>query len=235
MPEPKGFAIIVPNRKDISLKKKSIMLAELKEFPGSWKVKWLDKITRGALRLSSEVDDIRHFNVEMEYMQWRVLAKSAEKVPGNFDVWQHKNGYAVAVNCPKNLVDATAALLSLSVYGDLAGFSSKNLHKADFIAIQKYAFGLGGVMAALHLRNIKVGDSEMSVYNITGKNIGNPEKLIKAAKKVKRMGFRFPRLGDSEFHFWVADWGGGTLYQPSEFLPHQVIALAKFFEEALKN
>jgi hypothetical protein len=109
------------------------------------------------------------------------------------------------------------------------------LRKEDFIAIQKHALSLGGVLSALHLRNVKVGNTERSVYNTTGKNIGNHDDLIVAAKKVKRMGFRFPRLGNSEFHFWVADWGGGTLYQPLQFLPHHVITLAKFFEEALET
>jgi len=235
MPQPRGFAILVPSRGDIQLKKKSVTLAELKSFPGSWKVKGLDRIISGVLRLYSETEDLRHFSVEMEYMQWRVIAKSAEKVSGKFDIWQRRGGYAVAVDCHRFLVDAAATLLSLSIYGELGGFSGRNLKKEDFISIQKHAFSLGGKMAALHLRNIRVEDSEMSVYNITGKNIGNPQKLIRAAKKVKRMGFRFPRLGDSEFHFWVADWGGGTLYQPSQFLPHQVMTLAKFFEESLRS
>lgn len=139
----------------------------------------------------------------------------------------------MAINCPKVLVDAVASLLSLCIYGDLGGFSDKNLNKGDFLLVQKYALSLGGIMVVLHLRDIKVAEREMSVYNMTGRNIGNPEKLIRAAKKVKRMGFRFPRLGDSEFHFWVADWGGGTLYQPSEFLPHHIMTLTKFFERAL--
>jgi len=235
MSRPRGFAILVPNRMDMTPKKKRVTLAELKEFPGSWKVKGLDRITSGVLSLSSETEDFRHFSVEMEYKQWSVIAKSAGKVSGSFDIWQRRGGYAVAVDCPRVLLDAAASLLSLSIYGDLGGFCTKNLKKEDFIAIQKHAFSLGAVMAALHLRNVKVGDSEMSVYNMTGKNIGNPQMLIRAAKKVKRIGFRFPRLGDSEFHFWVADWGGGTLYQPSQLLPHQVMTLAKFFEESLKS
>ncbi len=73
----------------------------------------------------------------------------------------------------------------------------------------------------------------MSVYNLSGKNIGNPLESIEAAKKVKRMGFRFPRLADAPFHFWVADWGGGTIYQPLDVRPHHVIALTNFFEKAL--
>ena len=235
MPQPRGFAILVPSRSDLQLKKNSVTLAELKSFPGSWKVKGLDRIVSGVLRLSSETEDLRHFSVEMEYMQWRVIAKSAEKVAGKFDIWQRRSGYAVAVDCHKFLVDAAASLLSLCIYGELGGFTGRNLRKEDFIAIQKHAFSLGGKMAVLHLRNIKVEDSDMSVYNISGRNIGNPEHRIRAAKKVKRMGFRFPRLGDSKFHFWVADWGGGTLYYPSPFLPHQVTTLARFFEEALES
>jgi len=235
MSQPTGFAILVPNRRDMPLKKKSVNLAELKEFPGSWKIKGMDRITDAMLRVISESEELRHFKANVEYKQWSVIARSATMMRGEFDIWQRRSGYAVAVNCPTVLVDAAASLLSLSIYDDLGGFSGKSLKKDDFIAIQKHAFSLGGVMAVLHLRNVKIGGIERSVYNTTGKNIGNEEELIRAAKKVKRMGFRFPRLGDSYFHFWVADWGGGTLYQPSQFLPHHVVTLAKFFEEALES
>jgi hypothetical protein len=235
MPEPRGFAILVPSRRDVPLKKKNVTLAELRSFPGSWKVRGLDRITDGTLNLISENEDLRHFSVEMKYLQRSVIAPRAVEVSGNFDVWQHRGGFAVAVNCPTFLVDAVASLISLSIYEDLGGITGKTLKKEDFIAIQAHAFSLGGIMTALHLRGISVDGYYRSVYNTTGKNIGKEEEKIKSAKKVKRIGFRFPRLGDSQFYFWVADWGGGTLYQPSQLLPHQVITLAKFFEEALRE
>lgn len=229
------FVLLVPSKEDAPLKKKRVDLSKLKDFPGSWKVKGLDRIIDGALSFSSESGDYRHFRVHMKYERGSVITQKPTIVEGDFDIWQHKNGYAIAVKCPNALVDTVASLLSLSIHGELGWFHSKNLEREDFMAIQKHAFSLGGVMAVLHLRDVKVGDSQMSVYSVSGKNIGNPEKLINAAKKIKRMGFRFPRLGSSQYHFWVANQGNGTLYQPSEFLPHQVITLAKFFEEALKT
>jgi len=235
MPQPMGFAILVPNRKDAPLKKKNVNLTELKEFPGSWKIKGLGRIIDATLQMTSETEEMRHFEAIVEYKQWSAIARSATTISGEFDIWQRRSGYAVAINCATVLVDMAASLLSLSIYEDLGGFSGKSLKKDDFITIQKHAFSLGAVMAVLHLRNVKIGGIERSVYNTTGKNIGNEEDLIRAAKKVKRMGFRFPRLGDSYFHFWVADWGGGTLYQPSPFLPHHAVTLAKFFEEALES
>jgi hypothetical protein len=232
-PQPKGFAVIVPKRIDRTLKRKIVTFADLKDSPGSWKISGIDRITTGELRFSSETTDVRHFSMKVGYKKWSVIAGSSEERKGELDIWQRKGGYAMAVNCPKVLVHAVASLLSLSIHGDLGGLSDKNLNKGDFLLIQKHALSIGGTMVVLHLRDVKVDEREMSVYNMTGRNIGNPEELIRAAKKVKRMGFRFPRLGDSEFHFWVADWGGGTLYQPSEFLPHHIIMLTRFFEQAL--
>jgi len=173
MPEPRGFAILVPTKRDVPLKKNSVTLDDLKEFPGSWKVKGLDRVTNCVLRLSSETEDLRHFSVEIGYKQRSVIGGVTREVSGKFDIWQRRGGYAIAVDCASFLVDVSASFLSLSIYGDLGGFSGKNLKKGDFIAIQRHALSLGGVLAALHLRNVKVGDTERSVYNTTGKNIGD--------------------------------------------------------------
>lgn len=57
--------------------------------------------------------------------------------------------------------------------------------------------------------------------------------MNKSAKTIKRVGFFIPNLVGEYYSFWVADWGGGAIYRPTDFLPHQVSGLLDFFEEAL--
>lgn len=232
--QPRSFALLVPISEDASIKKKQVSVEDLKSAPASWKISGLERTVEGTLRLVSESEEMRHFEVSMKYKQRSVIAEKASVISGTYEVWQHRNGYAIALDSPSTLVSPTAALLSLSVYGEIGRFHGRTLGKDDFKLIEEHAARLGGVMAALHLRNVKVGPNEMSVYNVTGKNIGDLDKMIKAAKKIKRMGFRIPRLGDTPYYFWVADWGGGTIYQPLDMMPHQVVSLIKFFEDALK-
>jgi hypothetical protein len=59
------------------------------------------------------------------------------------------------------------------------------------------------------------------------------ETLLKSAKKVKRVGFSIPKLMDESYSFWVADWGVGAIYRPTDMLPHQVAGLLEFLEGAL--
>lgn len=233
--EPKAFAILIPEAADTSTKNNRLTLNNLKSVPGSWKIKGLERLINCEFRIVSEDDEVRHFNMAVTYKQRSVIAQEISEVKGSFDVWHHRGGFAIALDCSRFMVDSIAAFLSLSIYGEIGIFRGQTLRKEGFLKIQQHAFNLGGVLSVLHLRTLKVQDSEMSVYNLSGKNIGNPSEQISAAKKIKRMGFRFPRLGDSPFHFWVADWGGGTIYQPLVILPHHALALAKFFEDALRD
>lgn len=66
---------------------------------------------------------------------------------------------------------------------------------------------------------------------------------MRLAKKIKRVGFSFPPncLGDSPFHFWVADWAGGMMvygrtvcsyvYDPSIGDPESRIPPGTLFEK----
>jgi len=237
---PKGFAIFFPAQEDgTSARKKEVTVPELKNFPSSWKVKNLDKVTGGKLRLLREDGEVREFEVVIDY--GRRVGSTRVKASSKFKVFQRRGGYAIAIDCPSRFIDTAAALLSLSVHGDLGGFGVRGIKRDDFLKLWEYARTRRGEPRDVHFRMIK-GDS-VSVYRVSGrailhvKEIGEPVALMKLAKRIKRLGFGFPpnSLSDSEFHFWIADWGGGTIYEPLQVLPHHAIALAKFFEEALSS
>jgi hypothetical protein len=239
MPEPIGFIILAQKRnEESSMKVKEVTINELKNIPGSWKITNLDRIIDGKLRLISETETHRHFVMSLKYKQWVVIAQSTVKTGGKFDIWQHKNGYVLALMCPSPFRKVIAGMLSLSIFGKLGGFGERRLEKEDFIAMQKYAIEKGGTVNLIHLRNVIIGNNIWRVYHVSGEGIErdpDEQKKILMAKKIKYMSFRFPRLGGSKFYFRVTDWGGGAIYYPQPFLTHHAVTLIDFFEKALRN
>jgi hypothetical protein len=87
----------------------------------------------------------------------------------------------------------------------------------------------------LHLRNVESENLSLSVLQVHGKDVErmNVDEMLKSAKKIKRVGFYIPNLLGESFSFWVANWGGGAIYRPIDFLPHQVAGFLEFFEDTL--
>jgi len=235
----RGFALIFPAQEDIKSKRKEITLKDLVFYPVSWKIKNLDKVTGGKLNLIYENDSLREFRIILDYNK-RVgnrIVNTSIKI----DAFQSRKGYIVAIDCPSFLIYTVASLISLCIYGNINGFYARKFEKEDFLKIWDYAIKLGGIPREIHLRRIK--GNKVSIYHVTGQDIlgveeiGNPVKLMRMARKIKRLGFSFPPgcLDESPFHFWVADWGGGTIYEPLQLLPHHALILAEFFKRALEQ
>ena len=78
---------------------------------------------------------------------------------------------------------------------------------------------------------------ELSVLKLSGRDIEGTsvDQLLSAAKKITRIGFQIPLIGEDEYKFWIGHWGGGTIYTPSMSEAHHIWNLLKFFEDALRE
>lgn len=238
----KEYGLFKTPLQDAAPKEKEYPFEVFADFPESWKVVDPDLVKEGHLRLLSETDKFRHFEFELKYRKRRALiAEEATTESGKFSIWQHKGGFAMAVNSSKEISEVAGAFLSVILYGDLHSIKLHRINRPEFLVVAKHAKSLEGEISLLHLTKIRTKAGNLSVFHVTGENpvtvcehLGlDVNKLINSSENIRRMGFRIPRLGDSAFNFWIGHWGGGTLYSPDEFLPHQVQSLLKFFEDAL--
>jgi len=245
MPLPKNFAILTRPRMEVNkVEKKRYKIDILMNFPGAWKAigeKWLEtpkRLKDGELELLSDSMDYRHFMVRINYRRRGIAAKEYSEEKAEFEVWQHKNGFSLVVNAPKDLAELTAAFLSVAIYKDPFAMKIRKLRREDFMTLIQHARSLGGRVIVLQLRYVKTEEmGELSVLKISGKSIEGKsiDKLMNAARKVTRIGFHIPNLGKEQFKFWVGHWGGGTIYTPSMSKPHHIWSLVKFFEDSLKD
>jgi len=245
MPLPKNFAILTKPRIEVNkVEKKRYGIDILMNFPGAWKAideKWLEtpkRLRDGELELLSDLGDYRHFKVRIDYSRKGIAAKEYSEEKAEFEVWQHKNGFSLVVNAPKDLAELTATFLSVAIYKDPFAVRMRKLNREDFMALVQHARSRGGRVIVLQLRYVKTEEmGELSVLKISGKSIEgqNVDRLLNAARKVTRIGFQIPNLSKEQFKFWVGHWGGGTIYTPSMSDPHHIWSLVKFFEDALKD
>jgi len=227
---PKEFALMIPRLADEDARRREMTVEELFRLPGSGKTE--DPVTSGRLVLLREDGEMREFKINL------LAKKKAEEIW----VYQPRGGYAIALGCPSYARHTVGDLLSYSIYGKLGGFLSPRFEREEMEQILRHVWELGGKLREIHLR--RVPDNRISIYHVTGtdilsmkEKIGDPLRLMKEAKKIKRLGFSISPgvISDSSFHLWVADWGGGTLYDPLDPLPHHLVALAEFFRNALAN
>jgi hypothetical protein len=245
MPIPKNFAILTKPRIEVDrVDEKKYNLDFLMNFPGAWKAlneKWLEtprRLIDGEIQLLSDFTDYRHFVISINYTRKGIAAKEYREEKAEFEVWQHKNGFSLVVNAPRELAELTATFLSVAVYKDPFAVRIRKLSQEDFFTLLQYVRGIGGRVIVLQLRYVKTVDmGELSVLKISGETIEGEsiEKLLNAARKITRIGFQIPTLNGERFKFWVGHWGGGTIYSPTMSKPHHAWSLIKFFEEALKE
>lgn len=245
MPIPKNFAIITRPRIEVEkVEKKKCEIDVLLNFPGAWKAineKWLESPQRlkyGQIEFVSEIEDYRHFKAYITYARKGIAAKEYTEEEAEFDIWQHKNGFSLVVNAPKELAELAATFLSVYVYKDPFALRIRRMNMEDFLALIRYTHSIGGKVITIHLRYVKTEDmGEISVLKISGKDIekANVNRLLSAAKKVTRIGFQIPFLGGEEYKFWIGHWGGGTIYTPPLSEVHHIWNLVNFFENAIKE
>jgi len=241
---PKNFVIISKPRKEVHrIEKKHFGLDVLMNFPGAWRAlnrKWVenpDLLKAGEIKLLSEIDEFRHFLVKIKYLRKGIASKHFFEDDAEFELWQHINGFSLAVNATEDLAEIAAVMLSVGIYRDPFALRIRRISKEDFLALVRYVKSLGGVVNILHLRWVRTEKGILSTFKISGKTLNgfDIEKLIEASKRVTRIGFHIPNLGGTEFNFWVAHWGGGTIYIPQMPERHNIWSLILFFERALGN
>ena len=232
------FAILIQPQEDVSLEKEKYPLKILKDFPGSSQLPELkgDIVTEGELELVSETKELREFDVTFKYKRRKTLiSEESPEVTGNFKLWQHKKGLAVAVDSPRLLSSVAAAFLSVVQHNELRAVRLLEMTSNRFLALRKHANELGGQVTMLHLRDVESENLRLSAFQVHGYDVEkmDVEKMLKSARKIKRVGFYIPNLAGEPFSFWVADWGGGAIYRPTELIPHQIAGLLEFFENSL--
>ena len=239
MPLPKNFAILTKPRVDVSkIQQKKYGIEVLLNFPGAWKAideKWLEAPNRlkgGGLDLLSDLGEFRHFKVYFNYFRKGIAAKEYTEERAEFEVWQHKNGFSLVVNAPRDLAKLAATFISTAIYKDPFSIRIRSLDRDDFIALVRYVRTRGGKVTVLQLRRVETSDmGVLSVLKISsGQGIKDQDvdRFLNAAKKVTRIGFQIPNLNNEQFKFWVGHWGGGTIYTPSLTEPHHAWSLVKF-------
>lgn len=243
MPLPKNFAILTKPRVEVeSVKEKVYKIDKLMNFPGAWKAvsnKWLEtpeRLKDGELSLLSEGEEYRHFKVWFDYYRKGIAAKEYTLERAEFEIWQHKGGFSLVVNAPRELAELSATFLSTAIYNDPFAIRVRRLNRDDFITLIRYIRSLGGKVTIIHLRYVKTEDmGELSVLKISGKKMDerNIDRLLDVAKKITRVGFQVSNLSQEEYRFWVGHWGGGTIYTPSMSEPHHSWILIKLFENSL--
>lgn len=230
------FSIFVQSSKKSHISKKSYPINILTEFPGSSKLPELDLVVDGSLKLISESKEFYQFKVNLEYHRRKSgISDKSYKEKGSFEIWQHKGGFCVSVDSSRALSKVAAAFLSVVQFDELKAIRLLEMDLNRYMALKQYAIKLGGGINMLHLKNVMSEGINLNVITVHGKDVGKMkvDEMLKGAKKIKRIGFFIPNLISEYYSFWVADWGGGAIYSPTDFLPHQVAGLLDFFEQAL--
>ncbi len=244
MTAPKNFVIISKPRREIyKVERNHFSLNDLMNFPGAWKAlnqKWIenpDLLKAGEIRLLSEIDEFRHFLVRITYLRKGIASKDFFTDNAEFELWQHIDGFSLAVNATEDLAEIAAVMLSVGIYKDPFALRIRRMSKKDFLALVRYVKSVGGDVNILHLRWVRTEKGILSTFKISGRTLEefDIEKLIEASKKVTRIGFYIPNLGGTEFKFWIAHWGGGTIYTPQILERHNIWSLILFFEKVLEN
>jgi hypothetical protein len=240
---PKNFAILTRPRIETKSEgaNKEFRLDELMKFPGAWKAidpKWLEipeRLKDGGLMLVSEDENYARYKVWFDYLRKGIAAKEYRLERAEFEIWEHKNGLSLVVNAPRELAELSATFLAVIKCKDPFAIRLYKLNKENFIALIQHVRSLGGKVTVLQLRFVRTEDmGELSSLKISGKDLEeqNIDKLLSAAKKITRVGFYIPYLGEV-FKFWVGHWGGGTIYMPIIIEPHHVWKLIEFFEKSI--
>jgi hypothetical protein len=233
------FALFRQYLEDVSLKKGKYPLKKLMDFPGSsclWKSGEEDIVKEGELELVSEIQEFREFDITFKYRRRKTQISDESLIEtGKFKLWQHKRGLAVAIDSPRLLSNVAASFLSVVQYNELKAIKPLEMNTKEFLALRKHAIELDGKVTMLHLKNVESNNIKLSVFQVHGNDLEkmDVEKMLIGAKKIKRVGFSIPNLMGESYSFWVADWGGGAIYKPTELLPHQIAGILEFFEDSL--
>lgn len=229
------FALIRLPLGNLGRVKKKLMLENLRNLRGSGKFsEILKKIVGGELSFARETKNFRQYKLRCEFYGRKVsIAKEVPTYSGEFDIWQHKGGLAMTVGPSMILSRIAAAFLSASLYEEVDLAELFEFRSEDFSLLKEHIAKLGGEVTLLHIVGIK--GTTYRTLTVTGKNLEESEMwgFVDKASEIRRIGFRVSDLGGEPFSFWVASWGGGSIYQPFELLPHHISGFLDLLEKAL--
>jgi hypothetical protein len=230
------FALLVQPTNDAQLQDKKYSFGLLDNFPGSSHLlKDEDLVTDGMLEVVNEDKRFREFDVTLRYKRHQTqISSDRPEVTGKFKLWQHKGGLAVAIDSDRKISEVAAAFLSAAQYRELKAIRLLRINKTRFLALRQYAIELEGKVTMRHLRNGWDMHGKFPTFNRTGDlEATYEEELFNNSEKIKRIGFSIPNLMGESYSFWVADWGVGAIWKPTDLGIHVIAGLLEFFENAL--
>jgi hypothetical protein len=228
------FALMIQPTKDVPFQLEKYSFDALKNFPGGSRL-WKDDVaTDGELCIVREDSHFREFDITLRYKRRQTqISSDRPEVTGKFKIWQHKGGLLMAIDSDRKISEVAAAFLSIVQYNDLRAIRLLRINTGRFLALKNYTMKVDGKVTMLHLRDGIDEDGSFTTYHRHGSfDFSRVDSRLGTAKRIKRIGFSFSTFGES-YNFWIADWGVGAIYRPTEMLPHQVAGLLEFFEGAL--
>lgn len=230
------FALLIQPLKDVPLENKRYSFGILQDFPGSSRFLTDEEmVTDGELKVVNEDKMFREFDITLRYKRRQTqISSDRPEVTGKFKVWQHKGGFAIAIDSDRKISEVAATFVSVAQHRELRAVRPLRIDRSRFLALRSHAIGLGGKVTMRHLRNGGDEHGKFSTYQRHG-DLESPyeEKLLMNAEKIKRIGFSIPNLMGESYSFWVADWGVGAIWRPASLILHEIAGLLEFFEGAL--
>lgn len=204
---------------------------ELLEYLEEW-------VREASLRKLAEHGPLLQLELDYTFYRRRSTGKLVEeKQEGRqrADVWVRK-GYSLALasDLPASFSRLASALLSAGLYGETGGVVELEFDRGKFGRLLERVEEKGGKLVSVHLRGAMLNGEYKDVVQVSSsKGVGRAEReAVMSCKKIKRLGFHLT-LGEEFYHFWIAAEGNGTLYSPSNPLPHHYGELLRFLEEAI--
>ena len=235
----KDFIIYVqPRIQEKSIIKRELSLDDLVKHPGTSRLRELERVRNGNLKMVNELEPHRVFNFSCEY---RVRTRAREPIfaPINFELWQRKNDpITVTFDAPRKVSRVAVALLSLLIYNDPFAITPISFTATNFLKLKDNVLEKqSGNLTQVFLQNIRSQKGIIRRFLMTGSKVEefmNIDEMFENASKVIGMGCAIPsQEGKRRLSFRIKHWGGGQIYSPSVPLDHEISELIDLFERIL--
>jgi hypothetical protein len=217
----------------------NITVDDLRSLSGTGRLRELEVVKEGKIKLIKEYDGLRLFSFCCRYQSEKSRSSVGEAPIQDleFEIYQKKNGLVAVIQAPKKAARIAASVLSYLSFEDPFLVTPFQLSILDFrkliSTVQKYS----GKLTRFSLSRVEGEKGTLRKFEVSGDfeqvlNV-NIDTILGSARRVNFMGFNIPSFKDSgTFSFRITEWGGGQIYQPQDPQPYEISELMGILEEA---